>query len=476
MLQTQEKNSTTEPTSGMQQLQQQDPRGQILTKEDAHRSPMEKESQPSSDESKERLCYGGTYGTGSGFAVAPSKLEKLKKKEQKYELLAQKILNRADIQLNGERQFDMVVHNPLLYRRVLHKGSLGLGEAFMEGWWDTRDFFSLDEFFQRILGGQLEYFFPNNAKDLANVLGAKLSNPQSKSRSKKVGLQHYDIGNEMFRQMLGPHMQYSCGYWERHVIVDGVSRMEKVQTLDEAQEVKLRMIGEKLRLRPGMEVLDVGCGWGGLAAYLSEQYQVKVVGITISEEQRRSAAERVKNNKNVQIIKQDYRNFSADRKFDRIVSVGMFEHVGPKNYKTYFKHMRRLLRDDDPEAVFLLHTIGSKTTMSSADPWYLRYIFPGGCLPSIQNIGKCTEDYFVMEDLHNFGYFYALTLLAWRENFLKYWPTSEERLKPNSDVFFRMFYYYLSSSAGAFEARDLQLWQMVLSPNGVKGYVNTYRP
>lgn len=420
--------------------------------------------------------YGGPRGNGSSFEMSPAEYAKLAKQEAKYRDLAQKILARCDLTIDGDRPFDIVVHNPLFYRRVIHKGSLGLGEAFMDGWWDTRDFYALDEFFQRVLEGGLEYYFPNNAKDMANVLRAKMFNPQTKSKSKKVGMQHYDLGNNFFRRMLGPRMQYSCAYWERHVGDPADNKMVPIETLEEAQEVKLRMLGEKLKLKPGMEVLDVGCGWGALAGYLSETYDVRVTGITISEEQRKSAAARNKADPRVTILNQDYRDTHFDRKFDRIVSVGMFEHVGPKNYSTFFKHMRRLLTDTDREAVFVLHTIGSKSTMDSADQWYLKYIFPGGCLPSIANIGKTIEKNFVMEDLHNFGYFYGLTLLAWRENFLAQWNASSESKKPNADMFFRMFYYYLSSSAGAFAARDLQLWQMVLSPNGVSGYANVYRP
>ncbi|KAK7201877.1 Methyltransferase-like protein [Novymonas esmeraldas] len=420
--------------------------------------------------------YGGPRGNGSSFAMDAATYTRLNAKESKYRELTQKILKRCGITIDGDKPYDIVVHNPRLYRRVIQSGSLGLGEAFMEGWWDTRDFHALDDFFKRLLQGGVEYYFPNNAKDMVNILRAKLFNPQTKSRSRKVGMQHYDIGNEFFRSMLGPRMQYSCAYWERHVGAVEEESVQAVATLDEAQELKLRMIGEKLRLRPGMEVLDCGCGWGALAAFLSETYQVKVTGITISEEQRDGAAARVKDDPRVTILKRDYRDLSFDKKFDRIVSVGMFEHVGPKNYNTFFKHMRRLLRDDDPEAVVLLHTIGSKTTMDSADQWYLKYIFPGGCLPSVANIGKSIEKYFVMEDLHNFGFFYGLTLLAWRENFLAHWNTSAERAKSGADVFFRMFYYYLSSSAGAFEARDLQLWQMVLSPKGTPGYASVYRP
>lgn len=430
----------------------------------------------SGDSTSRVVNYGGPHGNGSLFSMGKEEYAKLEKKEAKYLRIAQNVLNGCGITIGGDKPYDMVVHNPMLFRRVIRKGSLGLGEAYMEGWWDTRDFYALDEFFKRILQSGIEYYFPNNTKDMINIILAKMFNPQTKSKSRRVGMQHYDIGNEFFRNMLGPRMQYSCAYWEKHVGFAEDHMTKPVETLDEAQELKLHMIGEKLRLRPGMEVLDCGCGWGALAVFLSEKYNVKVTGITISEEQSEGAARFVKDDPNVTILRRDYREATFDHKFDRIVSVGMFEHVGPKNYNTFFKHMRRLLRDDDPEALLLLHTIGSKTTMSSTDQWYLKYIFPGGCLPNISSIGKSIETYFVMEDLHNFGFFYGVTLLAWRSNFLAHWNNSAESKKPGADVFFRMFYYYLSSSAGAFEARDLQLWQLVLSPKGTPGYASVYRP
>ncbi|CAD2217058.1 Mycolic acid cyclopropane synthetase/Methyltransferase domain/Nodulation protein S (NodS)/Methyltransferase small domain containing protein, putative [Angomonas deanei] len=460
-------------------------------------------------------CFGGVKGNGSDFEMSEEEYTKLQKQEEKYREIGQKILGLADININGTRPWDMKINNPLIYRRVIQKGTLGLGEGFMEGWWDSNDFFALDQFFSQALTGGIEYYFPNNAKDTMNILKAKLFNPQTKSKSKKVGLQHYDIGNTFFENMLGKYMQYSCAYWEKTVVGEEEEEDEKaskeevvtkttppkrkscipgtrivqVKTLEEAQMIKLKMIGDKLNLTPRngndqddaehplLEVLDVGCGWGGLALFLAEHYYVKVTGITISEEQKKMAQERTQHNGNITILNQDYRDMKFERKFNRIVSVGMFEHVGPKNYKTYFKHIHRLIDETDEEAVFLLHTIGSKTTMDSADQWYLKYIFPGGCLPSISNFGKSIEGLFVVEDLHNFGYFYGKTLLAWRENFLNYWMTNPpERQREDGSMFFRTFYYFLSSSAGAFLCRDLQLWQTVLSVKGLKGYPHSVRP
>ncbi|CCW60228.1 unnamed protein product [Phytomonas sp. EM1] len=413
-------------------------------------------------------------GKFNSLVLSSEEYQKYAKSEQGYMRTLQKALDTVDIKINGSRPWDVKVHHPLLYRRVLRKGSLGLGEAYMDGWWDTNDFYSLHLFFKKILEGNLEYYFPNSAKDFCNVLKARLYNFQTKKKSKRVGIQHYDLGSKFFEEMLGKSMQYSCAYWVKH---DANGNPCRVETLDEAQEVKLKMIGDKLKLKKGMEVLDVGCGWGTLAKFLSERYDVKVVGITISQQQYEFASEYTKDDPNVTILVQDYRDVNFTRKFNRIVSVGMFEHVGYKNYSTFFKCMRRLLKNDDPDARLLLHTIGGKITKCTADQWYLKYIFPGGCLPSIMNIGKSSERKFVIEDIHNFGFFYGPTLMAWREHLLNMWRRDvQSRLNEKTEGFFRMFYYYLSSSAGAFLSRDLQLWQIVFSPNGLPEYPDIPRP
>lgn len=183
--------------------------------------------------------------------------------------------------------------------------------------------------------------------------------------------------------MLDPAMQYSCAYWKQ------------ADTLEQAQQDKLHLICEKLQLRPGMTLLDIGCGWGGLAAYAARRYGVRVHGVTISAEQQKLAAARCQGLE-VQILLQDYRDLHA--RYDRIVSVGMFEHVGPKNYDAYFAVARRNLKDD---GLFLLHTIGANHTTPDVDPWINKYIFPNGCLPSLRHIADASEARFVMEDWHN---------------------------------------------------------------------------
>jgi len=278
------------------------------------------------------------------------------------------------------------------------------------------------------------------------ALSARLFNPQSPGRSFKVGEQHYDIGDDLYARMLDPNMIYSCAYWR------------DAQTLEDAQEAKLDLVCRKLRLEPGMNVLDIGCGWGGAARFAARHYGVKVTGVTVSRNQARTAAERCKDLP-VTILLQDYR--SATGRFDRVYSLGMFEHVGFRNYRAYFETVRRVL---DPRGLFLLHTIGSNTSMEANDPWIERYIFPNSLLPSMAQIASSVERLFVVEDWHSFGPYYDRTLLAWHERFCAAWPDLAPRY---GERFRRMWEYWLLASAASFRARRIQLWQALLSPNGV---------
>ncbi|WP_145519220.1 cyclopropane fatty acyl phospholipid synthase [Yersinia mollaretii] len=365
--------------------------------------------------------------------------------------IVQEMLNRADIEINGSRPFDIRVNNPDFFKRVLQEGSLALGESYMDGWWECD---RLDIFFQRVLRAGLENQLPHHLKDTLRIAAARVINLQSKKRAWIVGKEHYDLGNDLFSLMLDSNMQYSCGYWK------------DATTLEQAQENKLRMICEKLQLAPGMKLLDIGCGWGGLAAYAARHYGVSVSGVTISAEQQKLAQERCEG-LDVTILLQDYRDLNEQ--FDRIVSVGMFEHVGPKNYRTYFDVVHRNLK---PDGLFLLHTIGANRTDLSIDPWINKYIFPNGCLPSVKHIAQASEPYFIMEDWHNFGADYDRTLMAWYARFQTAWPSLAENY---SSRFERMFSYYLNACAGAFRARDIQLWQVLFSPNGVEGGIRVPR-
>ena len=364
--------------------------------------------------------------------------------------IASEMLTRAGIGINGTAPSDIQVKNPLFFKRVLQEGSLGLGESYMDGWWECE---RLDIFFTKVLQAGLEHQLPQHFKDTLRIASARVFNLQSKKRAWIVGKEHYDLGNDLFTRMLDPYMQYSCAYWK------------DAQTLEQAQEAKLDLICRKLQLEPGMRVLDIGCGWGGLAQYMASHYGVSVEGVTISAEQQKLAQKRCEG-LDVKILLEDYRDLHEQ--FDRIVSVGMFEHVGPKNYATYFDVVDRNLK---PDGLFLLHTIGSKITDDNVDPWINKYIFPNGCLPSVRHIAQASESHFVMEDWHNLGADYDTTLMAWHARFLECWPEIADNY---SDRFKRMFVYYLNACAGAFRARDIQLWQVVFS-RGAEGGLRVAR-
>lgn len=364
---------------------------------------------------------------------------------------AQQVLALADVHVARNQPGDIQVHTDALYARVIDEGSLGLGESYMDGWWDCD---SLDEFFYKVLSAQLDQKIPKNFSNLLHYLQAKIMNLQSKERAFQVGQKHYDLGDNLFTHMLDKNMIYSCAYWKN------------ADTLDQAQLNKLELICKKLQLKPGMKVLDIGCGWGGLARYMAKEYGVRVVGITISKEQANYARHWCQGLP-IEIRLEDYRDLNE--LFDRIVSVGMFEHVGTKNYTTFMEIAHRCLTDD---GLFLLHTIGGNTTSLVPDPWISKYIFPNGILPSIAQIGSAIEDLFIMEDWHNFGADYDKTLMAWHTNFTSNWNTIK---KDYDDRFYRMWNYYLLSCAGLFRSRGIQLWQIVLSKKGMKGGYNSIR-
>jgi len=366
-------------------------------------------------------------------------------KHDKFEDTAQQLLSLAGVKINGNNPWDISVRNEKFYQRVLSQVNLGLGESYMDGWWDCE---KLDEFFSRVIRSQIQNSVKKNWTLIYGILLARMMNMQSRNRAFQIGERHYDLGNELFINMLDKRLVYSCAYWK------------DAQNLDAAQENKLELICRKLGLQPGMKVLDIGCGWGSFAKYAAEKYQVKVVGITVSKEQV-ELARTLCVGLPVEIRLQDYRE--VNEKFDRIVSVGMIEHVGYKNYRTYMEVVHRCLCDD---GLFLLHTIGGNKSVKSVDPWINKYIFPNGMLPSIQQLSRSIEGLFVMEDWHNFSADYDKTLMAWYGNLENNW----DNLKSKYDErFHRMWKYYLLSCAGSFRARSNQLWQLVLSPKGVGG-------
>jgi len=357
------------------------------------------------------------------------------------------LLAEADVQIGGGRPWDMIIHDPRTADRILAQGSMGLGESYMDGWWDAP---RLDEFFSRILYARLDEKV--TAGMALQSLRSRLLNLQSLRRAWQVGEVHYDTGNDFFEAMLDSHMAYTCGYWA------------EATNLEDAQTAKLDLICRKLGLKPGMRLLDIGCGWGSLMKYAAEHYGVSCVGITISREQAERGRIRCEGLP-VEFRLMDYRDLGKDKaeRFDRVASVGMFEHVGHKNHRAYFDVARRCLPDD---GLFLLHTIGKNLRRTHTDPWIDRYIFPNGDLPALGQISDAAEDIFVVEDVHNFGADYDRTLMAWHRNFEAAWPRFASQY---GERFRRMWSYYLQACAGTFRARATQLWQVVLSPMGIPG-------
>lgn len=356
----------------------------------------------------------------------------------------QSLLSGTDVAIDGGHPWDIQVRDIGFFQRVLSRGSLGFGEAYMDGQWDCE---RLDEMLFRVFRAQAERHLPTLRQFWA-ALTASIFNPQAPGRSFKVGEHHYDIGDDLYQRMLDTQMIYSCAYWR------------DAQTLEQAQEAKLDLVCRKLHLEPGMHVLDIGCGWGGAALHAAQRYGVKVTGVTVSKNQAAAAAQRCKDWP-VRILLQDYRSITG--RFDRIYSLGMFEHVGFRNYRSYFETAQRLLSSD---GLFLLHTIGSNTSLESNDPWIERYIFPNSLLPSIAQIAAATEKLFIVEDWHSFGPYYDRTLLEWYDRFHAAWP---ELAQQYGERFRRMWEFWLLSSAAAFRARRIQLWQVLLSRQGVAG-------
>ena len=350
-------------------------------------------------------------------------------------------LSRADVRIDGDRPWDIRVRDARLYRRLFAQGSLGAGESYMDGDWDCE---RIDELFARLLRTDLDKRTPGASRWalLRERLRHVLFNLQSHRRAFQVAERHYDIGNDVFEAMLDSRMVYSCAYWER------------ADSLEQAQRDKLELICRKLELRRGERLLDIGCGWGALARHAAEHHGARVTGITVSRAQLELAGQRCAG-LDVDLRLLDWRELAG--RFDKIVSVGMFEHVGQKNYAAYFATVQRLLDDD---GLFLLHTIGLDGTSHATDAWIDTYIFPNGKLPGATQVTAALEGRFVIEDWHNFGADYDRTLMAWHANVESAWPALQAKY---GERFRRMWRYYLLVCAGFFRARQGQLWQLVLA-------------
>lgn len=361
------------------------------------------------------------------------------------------LLESIGITINGQMDYDVQVHNQAVYSRILRQGALGLGESYMDGWWDCK---KLDQFFHKVFEANLEQKIKSDWNILLRVASSYVLNAGRKSKAFEIGEKHYDLGNDLYHAMLDKRLTYTCGYWQN------------TNNLDKAQTAKLNLVCQKIGLKKGQSILDIGSGWGSFIGFAAEKYGAKALGVTVSKEQKKLADSLYKNLPATTRL-QDYRDI--DQKFDHIVSLGMFEHVGYKNYRAFMEVAHNALSDD---GLFLLHTIGSNTSTTGVDPWMGKYIFPNGMVPSIKQVGKSIEGLFVMEDWHNLSTDYDKTLMAWHDNFEANW----EKIKPNYDErFHRMWRYYLLLSAASFRARKNQLWQIVLSKNGVPGGYKSIR-
>jgi len=375
--------------------------------------------------------------------------------ETEYKKIARDMLKDAGITIDGNKPYDLIVHNNRVFKKVFKSGSVGLGESYMEGDWDTK---KLDEFFYRLFRSDIHNKARKNIKLALYVAKGQVMNLQAPKRAYRNAQLHYDIGNDLYEPMLGPTMAYTCAYWDRGA-----------KTLDQAQTDKFDLVCEKLGLKKGMKVLDPGCGWGGLSIHMAKKYGCEVVCFTPAKEQIAFIKAHTKGLK-VQAKLSTWQDYDGKTKFDRIASIGMMEHVGPKNYREYLVKMQSILKDD---GLMVLHTIGGNRSTQYTDPWIDRYIFPGGALPSVKQIASALEGVFILEDWHNLSTNYDKTLLAWYANFKKSYPNLDHT--KYDQRFYRMWEYYLLMCAGSFRARKNQLWQIVLSPRGVEGGYKSVR-
>jgi len=358
------------------------------------------------------------------------------------EQIVREELTAADVRVDGSRPSDLLVHDPAFYTRLLRDGALGFGEAYMDGQWDCE---ALDELTVKLIKGKLAQKYRTSWGNLLQVLKARALNLQSPLRAFQVGERHYDIGNDLYQAMLDRRLAYTCAYWK------------DAETLDAAQEAKLDLVCRKANLQPGMKVLDLGCGWGCFAKYAAEKYGVEATGFTVSKAQV-ELGKQLCQGLPVELRLEDYRK--AIGSYDAVVSIGIMEHVGNKNYHTYMEVADRCLKGS---GVAVVHTIAGNLEGKDFNAWYDKYIFPNGVVPSLSQLTRAAEGLFVIEDVHNIGPHYDRTLMAWCENFEQAWPELKDTY---GDRFYRMWRFYLLTAAASFRARYQQLFQIVMTKEG----------
>ena len=362
--------------------------------------------------------------------------------EEKLKLILKKHCN---ITINGNNPQDIIVTNNKFYNMALTNGELGVSESYMYGYWYSNDLYST--IYQLCSNYKSISYYDFNINDVLSILSRKIFNQQTISRALVDVQSHYDIGNDLYTRMLDKNMQYTCGFWQ------------DTNDLDTAQLQKMKIIGQKLNLKPGDTLLDIGCGWGYLINYLSKEYNVKGLGITLSEEQLSYAKNEFKNNENVDYKLMDYRNIPKNMKFNKIVSFGMLEHVGVKNYNDYFNIVYDHLENN---GLALIHTIGRQSNITNAQAtsdFIDKYIFPGSYIPCWEELSPIVSRKFFIHDWHNFGQYYNKTLLAWHKIINSKW----NEIPNYNEEFKKMWNFYLISSAVSFELCHLKLWQILIS-------------
>lgn len=367
--------------------------------------------------------------------------------QRRHRAVVEPILARADVRIDGQRPWDIRVHDERFFRRVIMDGDLGFGESYMDGDWSCD---RVDELTARLFTAGIHETV-THPLDAVNELIARVFTRQTRRAVARHVAPHYDLGNELFEAILDKrHMAYTCGYWRTGA-----------RTLEEAQEAKLDLICRKLTLQPGMRVLDIGCGWGGFARFAAERYSAAVTGVTLSRDQAALGAARARGLP-VELRVQDYRDVHGV--FDRVVSIGCLEHVGHRNHRRFFEVVSARLRDG---GYALVHSIGVCRTQYRVGRFMDKYVFPLVNLPSMAQIGRAIDGLFVLDDLHNIGLDYDRTALEWNDRFQRAWPQLESRYGGLlGGRFKRMFEFYLLATAGFIRSRQLQVWQMVLTPPG----------
>ncbi|HEY5926529.1 MAG TPA: cyclopropane fatty acyl phospholipid synthase [Kofleriaceae bacterium] len=360
------------------------------------------------------------------------------------ESIVRELFGLAGIEIGGHAPGDIRVSDPRFYERVLRDASVGFGEAYMDEWWETD---ALDVTIDKIMRANLKQKITGSWRMRALTVKAVMLNLQAKARAGASIEAHYDIGNDLYTRMLDQRMVYTCAYWD------------KAKTLTEAQEHKLDLVCRKVGLEPGMKVLDLGCGWGGFASWAAEKYGCTVLGVTLSKDQV-SLGNQLWKHLPVELRLCDYRDVQGT--YDRVVSIGMMEHVGPKNHRTMMETIDRCLK---PDGIALVHTIANNKSLRHGTPFIEKYIFPNAVAPSLAQIGRAMEGLFVPEDLHNIGPDYDPTLMAWWENFDRTYSEISHRYDRK---FYLMWKFYLLAAAGASRSRDGQLYQVVMTKTGRK--------